>query len=55
VRFINKILREEDGQDLVEYGILIVGIAFLALVGANALGGGINTWYDAIAVALPSP
>jgi Flp pilus assembly pilin Flp len=55
VRFIYQVLRDEDGQDLVEYGVLIVGVSFLALVGANALGAGINGWYSAIAGALPNP
>lgn len=59
VRFI----REEDGQDLVEYAFLIIFIAFVAAAGANALGIGINTLFSDIgeqvstlsAPGLPSP
>jgi Flp pilus assembly pilin Flp len=59
VRFI----REEDGQDLVEYAFLIIFIAFVAAAGANALGLGINTLFSGIgtevsnlsAPGLPTP
>ena len=48
VRFI----REEDGQDLVEYSFLIVFIALVAAIGLNALGVGIRDFYNAIAGTL---
>ena len=59
VRFV----REEDGQDLIEYAFLIIFIAFVAAAGANALGLGINTLFDGIgtqvsglsAPGLPTP
>jgi Flp pilus assembly pilin Flp len=44
VRFV----REEDGQDLIEYAFLIIFIAFVAAAGANALGLGINTLFSNI-------
>lgn len=44
VRFV----REEDGQDLVEYAFLIVFIAFLAAAGLIALGGGLSAFYASI-------
>jgi Flp pilus assembly pilin Flp len=58
-----RFVREEDGQDLVEYAFLIIFIAFVAAAGANALGIGINTLFSDIgeqvstlsAPGLPSP
>ena len=43
-----RFVREEEGQDLVEYAFLIIFIAFVAAAGANALGIGINTLFDNI-------
>jgi Flp pilus assembly pilin Flp len=54
-RYIGRFIREDEGQDVVEYGLLIVGIAFVVLVGVNAFGGSLNSWFGSIAKALPSP
>jgi len=48
VRFV----REDNGQDLVEYAFLIVFIALVAVVGLNVLGVGLDTFYQDIAGAL---
>jgi len=48
VRFV----REDAGQDLVEYAFLIVFIALVAVVGLNVLGVGLDTFYQNIAGAL---
>lgn len=42
---IKKLVREERGQDLVEYAFLVSGIGILAYVGVNALGTALNTYY----------
>lgn len=44
-----RFVREDDGQDLVEYAFLIVFIALVAVVGLNVLGIGLNTFYSQIA------
>ena len=44
VRFI----REDAGQDLVEYALLGAFVSLAAAVGAQALGTGLNTWYGNI-------
>lgn len=50
VRFV----REDEGQDLIEYAFLAVFIA-LAVIGAlQALGGGINTQLSNITTAITS-
>jgi Flp pilus assembly pilin Flp len=54
-RYISQFVREDEGQDVVEYGLLIVGIAFVVLVGVNTFGTNLNDWFDAIAAALPQP
>jgi Flp pilus assembly pilin Flp len=48
VRFV----REDAGQDLVEYSFLIVFIALVAAIGLNALGIGIRDFYNTIASTL---
>ena len=53
-RNIRQFVREEDGQDVVEYGLLIVGIAFVVVLGTNAFGTAVKTWFDQIAAALPA-
>jgi Flp pilus assembly pilin Flp len=54
-RYISQFIREDEGQDVVEYGLLIVGIAFVVLVGVSAFGTQVNNWFNAIAAALPAP
>jgi pilus assembly protein Flp/PilA len=45
VRFV----REEEGQDLIEYVLLGSFIALVVLGGATALGTQLNTWYNNVA------
>ena len=37
--------REEDGQDVVEYGLLIATIAIVVLVATQAFGDSIKQWF----------
>jgi len=41
-------IREEDGQDVVEYGLLIATIAIVVLVGISFFGGAISDWFKAL-------
>jgi Flp pilus assembly pilin Flp len=45
VRFV----REEEGQDLIEYAMLATLIALAVGVGAQLLGGNLLLWYNAMA------
>ena len=45
---ISRFLREEDGQDLIEYALLATFVSLLAIVGAGILGTALNNWYDAL-------
>ena len=42
------ILKDEKGQDLIEYGLLVALIAFAATVGMTSLAGNINSAFDTI-------
>jgi pilus assembly protein Flp/PilA len=45
-------LKEESGQDLVEYALVVALVAFAATAGMNALAVGINTAFSNIAATL---
>jgi Flp pilus assembly pilin Flp len=44
-----RFLRDDSGQDLIEYLLLGSFIAIVALVGATALGTNLNNWYNEMA------
>jgi Flp pilus assembly pilin Flp len=44
VRFV----REDEGQDLIEYALLATMIALAVFVGAKAAGDALNLWYNNI-------
>jgi pilus assembly protein Flp/PilA len=46
---IARFVREEEGQDLIEYAMLATLIALAVGVGATALGDQILAWYNAMA------
>jgi Flp pilus assembly pilin Flp len=48
IRFV----QEEDGQDIVEYALMVVFVAFLAAVGLQAFGQGLDQYYDDILTTL---
>jgi pilus assembly protein Flp/PilA len=45
-------LMQEDGQDLIEYALVVSLIAFAAVVGMNTLATGINNAFAAISTKL---
>jgi len=40
---IRRLARRDDGQDLIEYGLLVALIALVAMAGVSALGSTIQT------------
>lgn len=44
-----RFIRDDQGQDLIEYALLASFVAIVALVGATALGTQLNVWYGAVA------
>jgi pilus assembly protein Flp/PilA len=41
-----RFVRDEQGQDLIEYALLGSFVSLAAYAGANILGGNLNTWYS---------
>jgi pilus assembly protein Flp/PilA len=49
---LRSLVRQESGQDLVEYALVIALIALGAAIGMKNLAGGINHAFDSVSVAL---
>ena len=46
---LKQFVREEGGQDVVEYGLLIATIAIVVLVATAAFGTQISAWFNRLA------
>lgn len=51
---IRESLKNEEGQDLIEYALVVALIAFAATAGMSSLAGGINSAFQNIATKLTS-
>jgi pilus assembly protein Flp/PilA len=51
---LQNLASREEGQDLVEYALVVALIAFGATAGMGALAGGINKAFDTISQTLAS-
>ena len=51
---LRMLMLSEEGQDLIEYALVVALIAFAATAGMNSLAGGINTAFSNIASTLTS-
>ena len=49
---ISSFVRDEEGQDLLEYALLVALIALIAIGAVAAAGGAVNNIFTAIAGAL---
>ena len=47
--FIARLIRDDQGQDLIEYVLIGSFVSIGALAGATTLGVNINGWYEAVA------
>jgi pilus assembly protein Flp/PilA len=45
---IARVVREEDGQDLIEYALIATFVSLVAAAGATLLGNSLNGWYTAV-------
>ncbi len=45
----HRFVREDSGQDLIEYLLLATFIAIVVVAGATVLGTNLNTWYNTMA------
>jgi pilus assembly protein Flp/PilA len=53
--FVNRLrtlVRNDEGQDLLEYALLVALIALVAVAAVTAAGGAVNTIFSSIAAAL---
>jgi pilus assembly protein Flp/PilA len=44
-RLFVRFVREDEGQDLIEYAMLATVIALVVFAGASAAGNSLNDWY----------
>jgi pilus assembly protein Flp/PilA len=51
-QLIEKFIREEDGASAVEYGLLVALIAVVIIGAVTAIGGSLNTKFQAAADAI---
>lgn len=49
---IRQFFSDEDGQDVVEYGLLIATIAIVVLLGVGIFGNNIRTWFQNLAARI---
>ena len=47
-----RFVREDQGQDLIEYALLGSFVSLAAYLGANFLGGELNDWYNDVGDAV---
>jgi Flp pilus assembly pilin Flp len=43
-----RLIRDEEGQDLIEYALLATFVSLIAIAGATLLGDALNNWYDKV-------
>jgi pilus assembly protein Flp/PilA len=46
---LRELIFEEDGQDLIEYGLLAAFVSLAVIASIDALGGSLNTTYQSFA------
>ncbi len=52
MRFLSRLLREQDGQDMVEYGLLAAFISIVAVVTVRNIGPLVDALYQLVQAAL---
>ncbi len=52
VAYVSSLTRREEGQDLLEYALLVALIAVLAVGAVTAAGGAVTGAFNAIAAAI---
>ena len=46
---LSRLARDEAGQDVVEYGLIVATIAVVVLIGKMAFGNQIRPWFEHLA------
>ena len=47
--YVNSFVRDDEGQDLLEYALLVALIALVAIIAVTAAGGSVKTIFQSIA------
>jgi pilus assembly protein Flp/PilA len=47
---VARLVKDEQGQDLIEYALLATFVSLVAIAGATLLGTALNQWYNAVSV-----
>jgi pilus assembly protein Flp/PilA len=55
LNFLTSVVREEEGQDLLEYALLVALIALIAIGAVGAAGGSVSTIFTNISQQLSNP
>jgi len=55
VNFVKSFVNNDEGQDLLEYALLVALIALVAIAAVTAAGGSVSTIFNKIATALNAP
>lgn len=45
-QLLRRFVREDEGQDLTEYAMLVAFIAFIVLAGVTLFGGNLLAWWN---------
>ena len=53
-QLFNRLIRDDDGQDLIEYGLLIGVITIGAITAIVAIGGRVQQYFQNLNTALPA-
>lgn len=52
IHALHTFFREEEGQDVVEFGLLIGSIVIVVLLGTTAFGNQIKPWFENLAARI---
>jgi pilus assembly protein Flp/PilA len=55
IQYVKSFARNEEGQDLLEYALLVALIALVAIVAVEAAGGSVSAIFQEIADELAAP
>ena len=49
-----RLIKDDEGQDLIEYALLATFVSLVAIAGATLLGNALNSWYTAVETRVSS-
>ena len=55
MNLISRLIKEESGQGMVEYGLIIALVSVVAIVGLNLLGTSLTDIFDGISTKIVGP